>query len=714
MPEPAAETAGAKRGLLVASILALFVELLLIRWIPSAVHAVAFFTNLVLIASFLGLGIGMARGTGPKQASWRGIWRLAIASGVVAVLGIVRPSIDLGENPDYHLNELVGAVRIPSAVLLVGLFALVVWVMIPFGQLVAAYFDRIERIPAYSINIFGSFLGVAGFAVVASLGLPPAAWFAVVLMLLAFFGVRLAQVGPVLLIAVSLLGLHYAASSAFRDRVLWSPYYKVVASAVVEESGDLHEGFVVDVNNQFLLSGLDLRPDARLPDSVPKDVAASQELLKSYYSLPFLLGEARSVLVLGSGAGNDVAAALRAGAERVTAVDIDPTVVELGRQYHPEGPYQGPGVTIVVDDARSFLRASSEEFDLVLFATLDSHGLLSGASNIRMESFVYTVESMEAARDHIAPGGRMVLLFGAFREDVQYRQYATLRDVFGQDPLFLVHSTGQRALAVGAIGEVTAAELGTDWRVVPPDEIARKLGQYPSAVRHATDDWPYLYLREPRIPREYLWTLIGILALSVLLVRSNFRDAYRIDGHFFFLGAGFLLLETKSVTEFGLLIGSTWQTNALVFSVILGVILGANLLVLKLLPRPPARLLYALIGATLALQYLWPVASWVTGPGWIGHTAATLYLGAPIFLAAIIFAGSFRLAAVGTAALASNLLGAVLGGTMEYVSLVGGIRILTLVALVMYAASYVFWELRRRPEVTPTPEPDNLVTVSAS
>lgn len=696
-----------RRGLLAASVLALFSELLLIRWIPSAIHVVAFFTNLVLIASFLGLGIGMARRIEAEKAAWRGLWRLAIASGVVAALGLIRPTVDLGASPDYYLNELAAGVRVPSALILIGVFGLVVWAMIPFGQLVAAYFDQIPRIPAYSINIAGSLLGVAGFAAVSALGLPPSVWFGVTIALLLLYGVGARYLAPVVLIVVALAALYYDASNGLRNLVGWSPYYKVVASPVVSETGDLREGFVVDVNNQFLLSGLDLRPEARLPSSVPAAVIDSYDSLKSYYSLPFAFGTPERVLVLGSGAGNDVAAALRAGTEHVTAVDIDPLVIDLGKDYHPEAPYDAPQVTIVVDDGRSFLRESSEEFDLVLFATLDSHGLLSGASNIRMESFVYTEESIQAARDRVAPGGRLVLLFGAFREDVQYRQYATVRKVFSQDPVFLVHSSGQRAILAGSLAGVDTANIPPDWRVIGPDEIAAKLIEYPYAGNPATDDWPYLYLREPRIPREYIWTLIGILALSLVLVRANFRQAYRIDGHFFFLGAGFLLLETKSVTEYGLLIGSTWQTNAMVFSVILGVILVANLLVLKVLPRPPFRLLYGLIALTLVVQYLWPVASWVTGPGSLGYAAATLYLGAPIFLAAIVFAGSFRVALLGTAALASNLLGAVLGGTAEYLSLAWGIRSLTLLALAMYGASYVFWEVRRR--LRPTEEPATLV-----
>ena len=683
-----------RQGLFVASVLALFAELVLIRWLPSAIHAVAFFANLVLIASFLGLGIGMANRIDVPTASWRALWRLALASGFAAALGILKPVIDFGSDTDYALNETGVGFAIPSFVLLVGVYAMAVWVMIPFGQLVAAFFDDVPRLPAYSINIGGSLVGVLAFAAVAALRMPPVVWFAVLVVLLLLLDRQIAHLGPILLIGVSLAALFLDASSNRRDQVLWSPYYKVVASPI-SESGELSDGFVVNVNNQFLLSGLDLSPGYVPGPDIPDDIAAQVEQLKSYYSFPFSLSDVQSALVLGSGAGNDVAAALRAGVGSVTAVEIDPLVLELGTLHHPEQPYGWPSVKTVVDDGRAFLRESDDEFDLVLFATLDAHGLLSGTSNLRIDSFIYTKESIQSAKDHVAPGGLLVLSFGPFREDVQYRQYTTVRDVFGQEPLFFLHETGQRSIVAGDIQQVDSSSLLPGWRLIDETEIEDRLAIYPYAETAATDDWPYLYIREPRIPREYIWTLIGIIVLSLILVTANFRQAYRVDGHFLFLGAGFLLLETKSVTEFGLLMGSTWQTNVMVFSVILVVILGANLLVMTRLPRPPIRIVYGVIGASLLLQYAFPVSTWATQPGAVGLSAAALYLGVPIFLAAIVFAGSFQTAAVGTAALASNLVGAVLGGTTEYLSLAWGIRSLTLIALGMYALSWVFWERRR-------------------
>src|SRR5205085_4132812 len=74
----------------------------------------------------------------------------------------------------------------------------------------------------------------------------------------------------------------------------------------------------------------------------------------------------RRVLVVGAGTGNDVAAALRAGATEVDAVDIDPAVVALGRRHHPEHPYDDARVRVIVDDARAaFRRLPARHYDVV-------------------------------------------------------------------------------------------------------------------------------------------------------------------------------------------------------------------------------------------------------------------------------------------------------------------------------------------------------------
>ncbi len=688
----------AARKLFLASFLSLFLELALIRWIPGTVHIVGFFTNLVLIGSFLGLGIGMARPAPEENTTWRAFFRLAVVVALLGLVHVLNPEITLPRGGDYGLNEaaLDVGISIPLPFVLIAVFGLVVWSTIPLGQLVAGPFDRLERIKAYSINIAGSLAGVVAFSLLAWARLSPEVWFAVGLAVLFLIDRKVRNVMPALIVLGVLLALLVSDSNRFARDVRWSPYYKVITRPIIE-GGTLDQGFVIDVNDQFLLSGLDLRPEASLDGRASSKLEADVEMLKSYYALPFQLRPVRRVLVLGAGAGNDVAAALRNGVEHVTAVEIDPLVLSLGKQHHPEHPFDSPKVEPVLNDARAYLNRTDEKFDLIIFATLDAHGLLSGAANVRLDSFVYTRESLEAAREHLTDEGLLVLSFGPFRDDIQLRQYAMVRSLFGEDPIYLTHTNRHRTIVAGNIESLDVSRLPSEWRRITESEIARDLVRFPYALRPATDDWPHLYIRDKRIPTEYLGVFAGILLLSVLLVRRSFSGSRRLDGQFFFLGAGFLLMETKSVTEYALLVGSTWQTNSLVFTVILATILVANLLVLTTLRRPPVKALYALVAATLVMTYVWPIARWGLAPGIGAYAAAAVYLGVPIFLAAVIFATAFRAARLGSEALASNLLGAVLGGVLEYLSLALGIRALSLLAAAMYLAAFWFWVRKRDP-----------------
>jgi SAM-dependent methyltransferase len=695
----------AARRLFLASFLSLYVELALIRWIPGTVHIVGFFTNLVLIAGFLGLGVGMARRAPVERSVWRFFFRLSLLVGVLAIIHIVSPEVALPQGADYGLNEAVVdvGVSLPLPAVLIGVFGLVVWTTVPLGQLVAAHFDELDRITAYSINIAGSLLGVVAFSFLAWRSLPPELWLGVGIVLVLLLHRKRMYAGPILLIAAVLFALHVNDSNRFRNDVRWSPYYKVATKAVAND-GDLLKGFVTDVNGQFLLSGFDLRPDASLVGKADPEVAEQVEMLKSYYALPFQLRQAKRVLVLGAGAGNDVAAALRAGADSVTAVEIDPLVLGLGQKYHPEHPFESPKVRPILNDARAFLSRTEDKFDVIVFATLDAHGLLSGAANVRLDSFVYTEESLRAAKEHLSDDGLLVLSFGPFREDIQLRQHEMVRSVFDQNPIYLIHANRHRTIVAGAIDGVSLDGLPSTWRRISDAEVARDHVLYPYARVPATDDWPHLYIKQRRVPSEYSGVFAGILLLSLVLVLRSFRGTRRLDGQFFFLGAGFLLMETKSVTQYALLVGSTWQTNSLVFGVILATILIANILVLTRLKRVPVGLMYSFLVVSLVVSYLWPIARWKLAPGVGSYAAAGGYLGVPIFLAAIIFATTFRKARIGSTALASNLLGAVLGGALEYLSLAWGIRSLSLVAAGMYLAAAGFWVAsRRRPDPAEPP-----------
>src|SRR5262249_48592351 len=117
------------------------------------------------------------------------------------------------------------------------------------------------------------------------------------------------------------------------------------------------------------------------------------------YNIPYhFYQQPGSVLVLGSGMGNDVAAALRNGASNVTAVEIDPLIIKLGKEFHYEKPYDSPKVRKVNDDARSYVENTTDRFDMIVFSLLDSHTTTSNYTNIRIDNYVYTVEALKAAK----------------------------------------------------------------------------------------------------------------------------------------------------------------------------------------------------------------------------------------------------------------------------------------------------------------------------
>ena len=168
------------------------------------------------------------------------------------------------------------------------------------------------------------------------------------------------------------------------------------------------------------------------------------------------------------------------------------------------------------------------------------------------------------------------------------------------------------------------------------------------------------------------------------------RGGGRLDGHMFFLGAAFLLIEVTAISKLMLLFGSTWVVNVFVISAVLVMILLANLLVLK---RPPATLLpaYGLLLVSLLLAYLVPVDRLFIGGYLLKGVLAGLLYSLPVFFAGIIFATAFAGSRSAASALGSNLIGGVLGGLAECVSYLTGIRFLTILAMLFYLAAFLLW-----------------------
>ncbi|HXY06649.1 MAG TPA: methyltransferase domain-containing protein [Terriglobales bacterium] len=192
-------------------------------------------------------------------------------------------------------------------------------------------------------------------------------------------------------------------------------------------------GYVLGVDYDYFQKVVDLSPEFITSNSGAK---INREALP-HYELPYRLfsGPLQNVLIVGSGTGNDVAAALRHGAGHVDAVEIDPLILELGRRLHPEHPYASSRVTAYNDDARAFFRKTKQTYDLIVFGYLDSHTMLSAYSSVRLENSVYTVQSLQEAKRLLRPGGTMVLAFASGRSFVTTRLYRMLSVVFGVPPL---------------------------------------------------------------------------------------------------------------------------------------------------------------------------------------------------------------------------------------------------------------------------------------
>ncbi len=162
------------------------------------------------------------------------------------------------------------------------------------------------------------------------------------------------------------------------------------------------------------------------------------------YALPHLLNRDsgrpafKDVLIIGAGSGNDVSRALQWGANHVDAVEIDPAIYRLGREFHPDHPYQDSRVEIHLDDGRNFLRATKRKYDLVIYALVDSLVLHSGYSNIRLESYLFTRQTFDDVRNHLKPDGTFVI-YNYFRQGwLVSRLQQGLEESFGAgNPLVL-------------------------------------------------------------------------------------------------------------------------------------------------------------------------------------------------------------------------------------------------------------------------------------
>jgi SAM-dependent methyltransferase len=737
------------------SLLLLFLEMACIRWFPAHVIFLTFFTNTVLLACFLGMSVGcLAAGRARNLLAWTPLLLLAALAAAHGVeeswqhglpewlspligqaSGPRRLQVPVG-NPTAPEFVFFGteqpprdlaAFAIPVEVLGGAFFLLVALTLMgPCQELGRAQARLPRRVYAYTLNILGSVAGVVLFAACSWWEVPPLWWFLGIALGLGYFlapaarqargliawlrfGFQLASLAGVVYLASWTSGPARRLPGGDTRSPLWSPYYRIDYDPIWK---------MLKVNligHQQMISCYD--------DWTPAFGYALPHVLNRD-SGRLLFGD---VLIIGAGSGNDVSRALQWGARHVDAVEIDPAILRLGRLDHPDLPYQDERVHVILDDGRHYLRTCGRQYDLIVYALVDSLVLHSSYSNLRLESYLFTREAFADVRRCLKPDGVFVMQ-NYFREGwIVARLRGALAETFEDDPLvftfpyretvrpeqkvpgytvFFAHHTQPLRQAFerqpvylfrldqppapdspNGFGIKPPPEEADNWHRIGPTEVVASAGD-----ESASDDWPFLYLRGRMIPdlsrngMAIMAIVSGALLLLFLPGRRGKGWRVALNPRMFFLGAGFMLIETKAVVHLALLFGSTWMVNAVVFLAVLGMILAANLYVLAVRPTRLG-VYYAALLAALLLGSLLPLNVFLGWERYLQVIGSCLLVFAPILLAGVIFAVSFGRSADPDGDFGANIAGAILGGLAENASLLLGFQYLGLLAGLFYALS---------------------------
>ncbi len=203
-----------------ASFLVLFLEVALIRWMPAHVRLLSYFSNFILLASFLGIGLGCLLASARVRLF---AWFPLLQALVVGIVYFFRLEVTVPSSGDIFFSSGTAQkqVLVETTLLLPVLFVIVAALFATMAQRMGREMSSLPPLGGYTINILGSLAGVGAFAVMSWLELPPAVWFGVgFAAALPLFAERLpVRLANVALLAMSLFLIHNLAKDA-----IWSPY----------------------------------------------------------------------------------------------------------------------------------------------------------------------------------------------------------------------------------------------------------------------------------------------------------------------------------------------------------------------------------------------------------------------------------------------------------------------------------------------------------
>lgn len=397
--------------------------------------------------------------------------------------------------------------------------------------------------------------------------------------------------------------------------------------------------------------------------SVMPAEAARKELLSDIGFFPFATEQPESVFIIGPGAGLDVFFALRSGAQRISAVEVNGASVELVEAWrgYTGALYDRSEVNVIIDDGRSALRRSQEKYDLIYLSQVVTLAAERGGYALS-ENTVYTAEAFSDYLDHLDEGGQIALklydevtltravstalaaLRGTGLDDQRALNHLMAFIDSGNSPpapLLLISATAfseDDSLVLGAIARDVGFTpvLLPHILVQPPLDVVASgaesfneiIARSEADISPATDDKPYFFQFERGIPaslsQPFALALAAVLAAMLVVAMRLRRGAGRAQrGYpllFAMLGFGFIALEIYAIQQTRLFLGHpTIAITLVLVTFLVGGGVGSGLSQLaasELIERRPQLATAAVVILSIMWSWLWsPLSAYFLAEG---------------------------------------------------------------------------------------------------
>ena len=364
-----------------------------------------------------------------------------------------------------------------------------------------------------------------------------------------------------------------------------------------------------------------------------------------YRALPFRFAPNANTLVIGPGGGPDVLAALAAGSRKVTAVELNPLMLQFVRHYGARAGniYDRPDVEVVQSEGRNFISRTDRTFDVILLGFVDSWASVASGGLSLSENHLYTTEAFKAYYDHLSDDGMLVVirwisdvprlvansvaLLGAEEASKRVVSLLEKRDGEGDNQTQMLFMLRKRPFTAAETDEIM-----TNWTLARPvivpgrhadspydrvlsgqQTLAEWDASSPTRMGAVFDDSPFYFATErpfgmaTRIAHMLLNVLVypvaGLLALFILFGKPP-GEATRPYAasilYFCALGFGFIAVELALLQNLTLLLGHPIFTlSVLLFTLLASGGIGSA--ISRRVPIPVACLVVAIVGAVDAL-----------------------------------------------------------------------------------------------------------------